>query len=86
MESNPVNHTTNCATFSWPERMVRRLAGSLVLASLFLAWTWNPWWLALTTFVGLNLLQSSFTGFCPAETFFRYIETRRNRHAAAPSH
>lgn len=65
--------------------MVRRLAGTFVLASLLLAWKVSPWWLALTTFVGVNLLQSSFTGFCPAEIVFRRMEARRNRGAAAPS-
>ena len=79
-------HDPACASISWPERMVRRLAGSFVVASLLLAWWVNPWWLALTAFVGVNLLQSSYTGFCPPEMLFRRIEARRNIRAAASSH
>jgi len=49
---------------------VHVLAGCLILASLALS-TWvNHWWLLLAIFVGANLLQSGFTGFCPAETIF----------------
>jgi hypothetical protein len=33
----------------------------------------SPWWLLLTAFVGLNLLQSSITGFCPAAVIFRRV-------------
>ncbi|MGD0541061.1 MAG: DUF2892 domain-containing protein [Tepidisphaeraceae bacterium] len=49
---------------------VHVLAGGLVLLSLALARWVSPWWLLLTVFVGANLLQSGFTGFCPAETIF----------------
>jgi hypothetical protein len=44
---------------------VFRFAGSMILASLLLAWLHSGWWLALTAFVGLNMLQASFTRFCP---------------------
>jgi hypothetical protein len=40
-------------------------AGTMVLASVLLAYFVSPWWLLLTAFVGANLLQASFTGFCP---------------------
>jgi len=50
------------------ERAVRLLAGTMVLVSILLATLVSPWWLLMTTFVGLNLVQSSVTGFCPAET------------------
>jgi hypothetical protein len=83
---NENDKSTPCATISWPERMVRRLAGVFVLLSLLLAWLVSPWWLALATFVGLNLFQSSFTGFCPAEMVFRRIEARRNVKAATATH
>jgi hypothetical protein len=53
------------------ERAVRLLAGSLVLLGLILGLTVNPWFFALVAFVGLNLVQSSFTGICPAENIFR---------------
>ena len=50
------------------EMIIRRLAGSLVLVSLALGYWVSPWFYLVTAFVGLNLLQSSFTRWCPAET------------------
>jgi len=47
------------------ESLVRVLAGTMVLLSVALAHFVSPWWLLLTCFVGLNLVQSAFTGFCP---------------------
>jgi hypothetical protein len=47
------------------DRFVMRFAGSMVLVSLLLAHYHSPYWLWLAAFVGANLLQSSFTGFCP---------------------
>ena len=47
------------------ERGLRLIAGAVVLLSLLLAWAYNPIWLGLTAFVGLNLLQSAFTNWCP---------------------
>lgn len=55
------------------ERAVRAMAGAMVTISLILAVTINFHWLYLTGFVGLNLLQSAFTGFCPAEKIFRKL-------------
>jgi Protein of unknown function (DUF2892) len=49
------------------ERIVRAVAGTLVLTSIVLAFTVNINWLYLGVFVGINLLQSSFTKFCPLE-------------------
>jgi hypothetical protein len=48
------------------DRIVLAFAGSLVLLSLALATTLNLNWLWLTAFVGANLTQAAFTGFCPA--------------------
>jgi len=48
------------------DRAVLTVAGTVILLSVLLTATVSPWWLLLTTFVGLNLLQSSITGFCPA--------------------
>ena len=48
------------------EKMIRVLAGSMILMSVFLAHFISPWWLLMTCFVGVNLIQSAFTGFCPA--------------------
>ena len=47
------------------ERLVMRFAGSFILVSLLLAVMHSPRWLWFTAFVGANLLQASFTGFCP---------------------
>ncbi len=55
------------------ENAVYLLAGTMVLASTALGLTVSPWWLLLAGFVGLNLVQSSFTGFCPAETLFKKL-------------
>ena len=52
-------------TFGWKvEARVRAIAGTLVLTSALLAAFISPWWLLLTAFVGVNLLQSGFTNFC----------------------
>ncbi|MDR3569576.1 MAG: DUF2892 domain-containing protein [Syntrophobacteraceae bacterium] len=47
------------------DRMVFRIAGSFILVSLLLSLVWSPKWLWFTAFVGANLIQASFTGFCP---------------------
>ena len=58
------------------DRAVMAFAGLVVLASLALAQLHSPYWLLLTTFVGLNLIQASFTGFCPAAIVFRKLRCR----------
>jgi hypothetical protein len=50
-----------------PEAVIRRFAGIFVLISVALGFWVHPAWFLFTAFVGLNLLQSSFTGFCPLE-------------------
>ena len=52
---------------------LRLMAGSVVTLSLVLSYYHNPLWLWLTAFVGLNLLQSAFTGWCPAMSIFRML-------------
>jgi hypothetical protein len=47
------------------ERGITAFAGFMVLLSLLLTWMVHPGFIWLTVFVGVNLLQSSFTGFCP---------------------
>lgn len=47
------------------DRIVMAFAGTVVLVSVLLGHYVSPYWLLLTGFVGLNLLQASFTGFCP---------------------
>ncbi|HVC02167.1 MAG TPA: DUF2892 domain-containing protein [Steroidobacteraceae bacterium] len=58
------------------DRLVLRFAGLFVLASLVLAHYVNLNWLWLTAFVGANLLQSSFTGFCPLAILLKKFGTR----------
>ena len=53
------------------ERGVRLMAGVMILASLALAYYVSLYWLWLTVFVGLNLLQSAFTNWCPAMAILR---------------
>lgn len=55
------------------DRMVLAMAGVIVLLSVLLAVYHNINWLWLTGFVGLNLLQSAFTGFCPAAIIFKKL-------------
>jgi len=55
------------------ERALRLMAGLVTLLSLALAHFLSPNWLWLTAFVGLNLLQSAFTNWCPAMTIFRWM-------------
>ncbi len=53
--------------------IIRRFAGSFILASLLLAHYHSQYWLWFTAFVGFNLLQSSFTNFCPLEIILRRL-------------
>ncbi len=59
------------------ERLVRALAGTLVLVSLALGYFANTQWFLLTAFIGVNLLQSSITRFCPAEMLIQKIMEKR---------
>ncbi|MBK9083196.1 MAG: DUF2892 domain-containing protein [Rhizobiales bacterium] len=47
------------------DRFVMAFAGAMILASVALAYAVSPYWLILTAFVGLNMFQAAFTGFCP---------------------
>jgi Inner membrane protein YgaP-like, transmembrane domain len=58
------------------DRAVLRFAGFMVLVSLALGYFVSPYWYWLTTFVGANLIQSSFTGFCPAAMIFKKLGCR----------
>lgn len=53
--------------------LVHRIAGIFVLLTLVLAHYHSPYWLWFTAFVGLNLLQSSFTNICPLETILKKL-------------
>ncbi|MCT2399944.1 YgaP family membrane protein [Novosphingobium mangrovi (ex Huang et al. 2023)] len=55
------------------DRAVLRFAGVVVLASVLLSIYVHPYWIGLTIFAGLNMLQASFTGFCPAAMIFKKL-------------
>lgn len=55
------------------DRAVLALAGGMLLVSLALAQLLSPYWLLLAAFVGINLVQAAFTGFCPAAIIFRWL-------------
>lgn len=52
---------------------IRAIAGTFVLASLALGWWVSPWWFLFTAFVGVNLLQSSFTKWCLMENILESL-------------
>ncbi len=64
------------------ERAVTAFAGCMVLLSLALWWLVHPGFIWLTVFVGFNLLQSSFTGFCPAAMVFHKLGLKTEGEAA----
>lgn len=53
------------------EAALRAIAGLFVMLSLALGWFVHPYWYFFTAFVGLNLFQSAFTGWCPMMTILR---------------
>ncbi len=58
------------------ERFLRLIAGSFVLLSVALGYFVSPWFLAFTAFVGLNLVQSAFTNWCPMMSVLRKAGVR----------
>lgn len=58
------------------DRLVLAFAGIMILLSLVLAYYFSPYWLWLTAFVGANLLQSAFTGFCPLAKILKAMGAR----------
>jgi hypothetical protein len=58
------------------DRIVLAFAGLMVLTSLSLAYWVSPYWLILAAFVGLNLFQAAFTGFCPLAMVLRKLGYR----------
>jgi predicted CDP-diglyceride synthetase/phosphatidate cytidylyltransferase len=61
------------------ERYIRRIAGTFVLASLALGLWVSNWWFLFTAFVGLNLIQSSFTGWCLMEDILRKLGVKDSK-------
>ena len=55
------------------EKWIRVIAGSFILISVALAVGVSEWWLLFTAFVGVNLIQSSFTGWCLMEKFLKKL-------------
>lgn len=55
------------------KRLTRIVPGLMVTISVILGLIYNPWWFALTLFVGLNLTQSGFTDFCPLEKILKKL-------------
>jgi hypothetical protein len=67
------------------DAIIRRFAGVFILLSLALGHWVNPAWYLFTAFVGFNLIQSSFTRFCPLErilAYFGLFGCRRTPHSA----
>jgi len=58
------------------ERLVLAFAGGFILVSLIFSQIFSSYWLLFTAFVGANLLQSSFTGFCPLAKILRMMGAR----------
>jgi hypothetical protein len=55
------------------DRSVLAFAGFVVLLSLLLAYSFSPLWLGLAAFAGVNMIQASLTGFCPAAMIFKRL-------------
>jgi hypothetical protein len=58
------------------DRAVFVFAGIVILASVALAHFVHPWWILLSVFAGLNMIQAAFTGFCPAAMVFKRLGLR----------
>ncbi|QJQ31163.1 DUF2892 domain-containing protein [Sphingomonas lacunae] len=58
------------------DRAVLMFAGCVVLLSILLSVTVHPYWIGLAIFAGLNMIQASFTGFCPAAMLFKRMGIR----------
>lgn len=72
-----------------PEKLVRIMAGTVTLAGLALGFFVSPWGYLLTAFAGLNIFQSAFTGFCPPEMLYRWVNqpaSRSSAESARPGH
>lgn len=58
------------------DRIVLIFAGFVVLLGVILSLTVHPWWIGLSAFAGLNMIQAGFTGFCPAAMIFKALGVR----------
>lgn len=64
------------------ENAIRLMAGVFIALSLTLYYLVSPYWLLLAAFVSLNLIQSSFTRFCPAERVFQKVLPARAKNTS----
>lgn len=55
------------------DRAVFVFAGLVILIGVALAHYVSPWWILLSVFAGLNMIQAAFTGFCPAAMVFKKL-------------
>lgn len=55
------------------DRAVFAFAGLMIMLSVALVYFVSMWWLLFTLFIGINMLQSAFTGFCPAAKMFHKL-------------
>ncbi len=58
--------------------MLHLIAGSLIFISVLLGFNVSPYFFYFTAFIGLNLFQSAFTGWCPMMTFLRWMGFKEN--------
>jgi len=83
--TTPKPHAPEKTTDGWrsyctatdAERIARAMAGIVILTGLALGWFVSPWFYLLPAFAGVNLLQSSITGFCPPELLYNLFRWRR---------
>ena len=68
---------SSCSVMSPMERIIRRMAGTVVLVSVALGYFVSPWFFILTVMVGANLLQSSFTSWCFVEPILEKLGITR---------
>ncbi|MCF8036654.1 MAG: DUF2892 domain-containing protein [Desulfobacteraceae bacterium] len=61
------------------DKLVFRFAGIMILISLLLWWAHSAWWLLLTLFVGVNMSQASFSGFCPLAKILKFFGIKPGR-------
>lgn len=67
------------------ERAVRLMAGVMVLLSVVLTLYVSHYWMWFTVFIGLNLLQSAFTNWCPAISIFRAMRLKESCSVSDPN-
>ena len=69
-----IDNTAICeVNFMKMEDYIRAIAGCVILVTLMLGWLVSPYWYLFTAFVGVNLVQSAFTGLCPMEIILEKI-------------